>query len=175
MLSITNVLRKMEINATQRRTDEMYGTNGENPYMPSKGIIAVSDRLLLKLDGSTARVLRASPLHTLREFGVAAGLSFSGAVALDTQGLVVTTYVVGDSDGESNLGETDLSNVLECWNCKNGKSVWRLSLQSSDLMMAGSPQYCTRRSLYNSSSSPIPEWSRKILWAIRTFAGSCFL
>ena len=46
------------------------------------GLIAVGERLLLKLDGDTARVLGVAPLRTLREFG-AAGRSFQGAVALE--------------------------------------------------------------------------------------------
>ena len=76
------------------------------------GLIAVGERLLLKLDRDTARVLGVAPLRTLREFG-AAGRSFAGAVALEPP-LVVAWYVG--------------HNALECWNCKNGKVVWTLEL-----------------------------------------------
>ena len=75
-----------------------------------RGLIADGERLRLKLDGGTARVLRVAPLRTLREFGTA-GRRFAGAVALEPP-LVVARY--------------DEHNALECWNCKNGKVVWTL-------------------------------------------------
>ena len=53
-------------------------------YLPgrenNRGFIAVGEGLWLD-DGDTARVLRASPLQTLRELGTA-GLEFAGAAAL---------------------------------------------------------------------------------------------
>eukprot|EP01046_Picozoa_sp_COSAG06_P073832 COSAG06_NODE_22277_length_728_cov_5.756953_1_plen_210_part_01 len=84
------------------------------------GLIAVGERLLLKLDGDTARVLGVAPLRTLREFGTP-GRRFTGAVALEPP-LIVARYT----------GRND----LECWNCKNGKVVWTLELGSEIKQLA---------------------------------------
>ena len=75
-----------------------------------EGLIAVGERLLLKLDGDTARVLGVAPLRTLREFGTP-GRRFAGAVALEPP-LIVAQY--------------QRHNALECWNCKNGKCYVRV-------------------------------------------------
>jgi hypothetical protein len=101
MLNIDNVPREAKPNRAQG--NRLKGRT-------SRGMIAVSERLLLKLNGSTAQVLRVSPLRMLREFGKA-GLKFARVVALRPP-MVVTVYMD--------------SNLLECWNCKIGRSVWCL-------------------------------------------------
>eukprot|EP01043_Picozoa_sp_COSAG02_P061873 COSAG02_NODE_8405_length_2583_cov_13.092593_1_plen_266_part_01 len=78
-----------------------------------RGMIVVGDRLLLKLDGATARVLRADNLRKLREIGEA-GLYFRHAVALEAP-LVVTSY--------------RYSGTIDVWNCKNGTLISRLELE----------------------------------------------
>eukprot|EP01043_Picozoa_sp_COSAG02_P082735 COSAG02_NODE_20896_length_811_cov_1.304775_1_plen_137_part_10 len=96
-------MRRQPNRLLARHTDEKWGT------------IAVGERLLLKLDGGTARILKSATLAQLREIG-SAGLEFAGAAAV--------------GDGDRVIARYKYSSVLECWSCKAGLVVWRHDLGS---------------------------------------------
>ena len=86
-------------------------------------LLPIAEDLVLVLDESMARVLKASTLQVLREFG-ALGLEFERAVGPTADG-GAPTVVVRYED----------SCVVECWNCKNGLSIWRVELEGDKIIL----------------------------------------